>query len=92
MVNKDVPYFSIIIPTYNRASLITKTIESVLLQDEAFEIVVVDDGSTDDTKEVVNSLLDSRVKYFYKENGERGAARNFGAQKSKRAIYYLFRF
>ena len=73
------PYFSIIIPTYNRSSFILKTIKSLLDQTyRNFEIIVVDDGSIDNTEEVVNSVSDNRVKYYKKENEERGIARNFG--------------
>ncbi len=75
--------FSIIIPTYNRAALISKTILSVLKQTYIdFEIIIVDDGSTDNTKEIIDLIDDSRLSYYYKKNGERGAARNFGAQKA----------
>ena len=75
--------FSIVIPTYNRGSFIHKVIESLLNQTyKNFEILVVDDGSTDNTQEIVEQFSDSRVTYLYKENGERGAARNYGAQKS----------
>jgi glycosyltransferase involved in cell wall biosynthesis len=77
----DSPFFSIIIPTYNRAGFIGKTIDSFLKQTfEDFEIIVVDDGSTDNTKEIVSAFTDSRVKYYWKENAERGAARNYGAK------------
>jgi glycosyltransferase involved in cell wall biosynthesis len=77
------PLFSIVIPTYNRAHLITKTIESVLAQEDGdFEILVVDDGSSDNTGEVVSRIFDPRLTYFRKENAERGAARNFGFRKS----------
>ncbi len=48
-----------------------------------FEIIIVDDGSTDDTEAVVHSIKDIRVTYYKKANGERGAARNFGMHKSK---------
>jgi glycosyltransferase involved in cell wall biosynthesis len=72
-------YFSIIIPTYNRGSLVAKAIASALGQtDPDFEIIVVDDGSTDDTADIVKSFTDARVKYVFKTNGERGAARNHG--------------
>ncbi len=75
------PLFSIIIPTYNRALLLGDTIESVLNQKfEDFELLIIDDGSTDNTQAVVQKFVsDVRVRYFKKENGERGAARNFGA-------------
>ncbi len=77
--------FSIIVPTYNRANLISETIESVLEQTYFnFELIVVDDGSTDNTQEVVQPLLkDVRVRYCKMENSERGAARNFGTYKSR---------
>lgn len=76
-------FFSIIIPVYNREKLIEKTLQSVLkLNYERFEVVVVDDGSTDRTAEVVASFKDVRIKYFFKENGERGAARNYGIKMS----------
>lgn len=79
-------FFSIIIPSYNRGKLITETIGTVLQQSwPHYEIVVVDDGSTDNTKEVIekNYANETRVKYFYKRNEERGAARNFGLKQAK---------
>jgi glycosyltransferase involved in cell wall biosynthesis len=76
--------FSIIIPTYNRGLFIKQTIESVLFQTYSnFEIIIVDDGSTDNTEEIVMSLFDNRITYYKKENGERAKARNFGAKKAK---------
>lgn len=78
------PFFSIVIPTYNRANFISKAIESVLAQSfKDFEIVVVDDGSTDETEQVVMSIRNEKVRYFRKENEERAAARNFGARSAK---------
>src|SRR5690242_17185435 len=80
----DAPLFSIVIPTYNRAHLIGKTIQSALQQDfKDFEILVVDDGSKDNTGDVVKSFTDPRVQYFKKENAERGAARNYGVARAK---------
>lgn len=75
--------FSVIIPTYNRAHLIKKTLESLLNQTyDNFEILVIDDGSTDDTGDIVKAIRDPRIFYYKKINAERGAARNFGAQKA----------
>jgi glycosyltransferase involved in cell wall biosynthesis len=80
---EKMPCFSIIIPTYNRAGRIGKTIRSLLSQDcPDFEIIVVDDGSTDNTEEVVKAF-GSKVIYIKKENGERAAARNAGAAAAK---------
>lgn len=77
-------YFSVIIPTYNRAELIRKVIGSALRQTyELFELIIVDDGSTDNTADVVGQYKDERVHYYRKENGERGAARNFGSALAK---------
>lgn len=76
---------SVVIPTYNRANYIGRTIASLLRQDAAgidYEIIVVDDGSTDNTEEVVTSLHDARVHYFRKDNAERAAARNYGARRA----------
>lgn len=77
------PFFSIILPTYNRASFLTRSIGSVIKQDFLdWELIVIDDGSTDHTKEVVNSFNDPRIKYFYQENSERSAARNKGIDQA----------
>jgi glycosyltransferase involved in cell wall biosynthesis len=80
------PYFSIVIPTYNRAHLISKAIDSVIAQTfENWELIIVDDGSTDNTKELIASYQeeDSRVGYIYQQNAERSAARNKGIEKAK---------
>ena len=77
-------FFSVIIPTYNRADLIVKSIQSVLQQTYTdFELIIVDDGSSDNTQEQVSSIHDTRIHYFKIKNSERGAARNFGVQKCK---------
>lgn len=78
------PKLSIIIPTYNRAQYLREAIDSVLSQTyRDFEIIVVDDGSTDNTKEVAKKweLLD-KVKYFYQENKGPAAARNRGIKEA----------
>ncbi len=77
------PLFSIIIPTYNRAALIVKTIESLINQTyKQFEIIVVDDGSTDNTEELVRPFVGENFRYIKKNNAERAAARNFGAERA----------
>lgn len=59
------PFFSILIPTYNRSSTLKCAIESVLLQSfDDFEIIVIDDCSPDDTQEVVKSFQDKRIRYY----------------------------
>jgi glycosyltransferase involved in cell wall biosynthesis len=78
------PFFTVIIPSYNRADLILKTIHSVLTQTFTdFEVIVVDDGGTDNTDQVLEEITDSRLVYFKKENSERGATRNFGIKIAK---------
>ena len=80
----DSPFFSVIIPTYNRQETICKSIESALAQRCGdFELIVVDDGSTDDTQKVVLNFKDNRIHYFKSDNGERGRARNIGIKMSK---------
>ncbi|MBL7777872.1 MAG: glycosyltransferase family 2 protein [Chitinophagales bacterium] len=76
--------FSIIIPTYNRAHLIGKAIQSVQQQTYTdWELLIVDDGSTDNTKEAVLSFLkDQRIHYIYQQNAERSAARNNGIKNA----------
>jgi glycosyltransferase involved in cell wall biosynthesis len=75
--------FSIVVPTFNRAQLLEKTLQSLVKQEmQDFEIIVVDDGGTDESKSVVEALADKRISYYWKENGERGAARNFGTHRA----------
>ena len=79
VINKK-PIVSIILPTYNRAHIIEKSIRSVLQQTFTnFELIIVDDGSTDNTEEVVKSIDDDRIKYIkYPENKGANVARNLG--------------
>lgn len=84
------PFFTIVIPTYNRAHFIGATLTSVLSQKfTAYEVLIVDDGSTDDTKAVVTRFVDPRIQYLPKVNGERGAARNYGFARAH-GEYVLF--
>jgi glycosyltransferase involved in cell wall biosynthesis len=77
------PTVTVIIPTYNRCNLLTYTINSVLAQSyKDFEILVIDDGSTDNTRQIVAAIGDSRIKYIYKNNGGVSSARNLGLKKA----------
>src|SRR5690606_35592492 len=72
-----------IIPLYNKERHIKSTIESVLAQTfQDFEIIIVNDGSTDNSEALVNSISDPRIKYFKQENKGVSTARNFGIEKS----------
>lgn len=83
MLSNNNPFFSIIIPTYNRGERLKDTIQSALNQRyKDYEIIIVDDGGTDETHQIVQSFSSNKIHYFWKENGERGAARNFGILKS----------
>jgi glycosyltransferase involved in cell wall biosynthesis len=82
---------TVVVPTYNRAALIGKTISSLLNQEcGQFEIIIVDDGSTDNTEAEVKHFTDPRIQYFKKNNEERGAARNFGARLAKGSYVNFF--
>lgn len=83
------PLFSVIIPTYNRADLLGETLDSVFAQRFTdFEIIVVDDGSTDVTGAYLDSLA-ARIKPIRQRNGGPGAARNMGAQQAA-GLYLAF--
>ena len=79
--------FSIIIPVFNKELFVSNTLKSVLSQTFSdFEIIVVNDGSTDDSEEIILTLQDERIRYFYKENEGVAVARNFGILQSKAAF------
>jgi glycosyltransferase involved in cell wall biosynthesis len=74
----EFPFFSVVIPTYNRASKVVRTVESVLAQTyQDFEILVVDDGSTDNTAEVLKPFQ-PRIRYYRTANQGASTARNEG--------------
>ena len=78
------PLISIIIPLYNKQDCILKTLNSVFDQDfNDYEIVIVDDGSTDNSIQIVESISDNRIHLFRKNNGGPSSARNYGVQKSQ---------
>ena len=84
---------SFIIPTYNAEKTIQNTINSILKQSETsleYEIIVVDDGSTDNTKNLIQELeSNEKIKYYSKENSGVADTRNFGVQKSN-GEYIIF--
>lgn len=68
-MNNKKPIVSVIIPAYNRGYIIRKSIDSVLAQSFTnFELIIIDDGSTDDTKDVIESNNDDRIRYIYQDN------------------------
>lgn len=81
---------SIITPTYNRANELKRVYKSLLQQSNYnFEWIIVDDGSSDDTKNVVQKFLTKKllkIKYFYKKNGGKPSAYNLGVEKAKGQI------
>ena len=78
------PYFSVIIPTYNRKSFLPIAVNSVLEQTFSdFELIIIDDGSTDKTQESRKTYRDRRIKYFRQENKGPASARNSGVKKSR---------
>lgn len=83
-------FFSIIIPTYNRVNFLPKAIESIIEQSFSdWEIIIINDGSTDNSREIIEQYSDERIKYIYQENSERSAARNNGIQNGK-GEYVIF--
>jgi glycosyltransferase involved in cell wall biosynthesis len=77
------PTVSVIIPTFNRSKLVVNAIQSVLCQTyQDYEIIVVDDGSTDDTEEALRPYMD-RIRYVYQENLGASAAQNKGVQLAR---------
>ena len=84
------PKVSVIIPTYNRAQMVCEAMDSVVTQTlQDVEIIVVDDGSTDGTGEVLAERYGDRIQYFWQENQGRAVARNRGVQAASGA-YVLF--
>ena len=78
------PFFSVIIPLFNKEKFIEATLKSVLNQTFIdFEILIIDDGSTDNSATLIKGFDDTRIRYFYKENAGVSSARNYGIEKSQ---------
>jgi glycosyltransferase involved in cell wall biosynthesis len=76
---------SVVIPTYNTSNFLIKAIQSVINQTyKNWELIIVDDGSTDQTRQIVEEFQkkDSRIKYFFQNNKGQGAARNLGIKNA----------
>ena len=83
-------YFSIIIPVYNSQNTINRLIDSILNQQfQDYEIIIVNDGSKDNSGTVILEYQDSRIKYYYKDNGGISDARNYGLDRAN-GKYILF--
>ena len=81
---------SIIIPLFNKEAIIKETINSVLLQTYTdYEFIIVDDGSTDKSVDIVKSIKDSRINIIQKENGGVSSARNYGAKIAKGSFLFF---
>ena len=75
---------SIVIPCFNAGQFIRHTLESILKQDEEIaEIIIVDDGSTDDSASIIASIKDDRILYIHQLNKGVSAARNRGLRLAK---------
>ena len=78
------PFFSIIIPTYNRAEKIDIPIKSILNQHfKSWELIIIDDGSTDETNALIQTYSSHNVHYFYQQHQGRSTARNLGISKAR---------
>jgi teichuronic acid biosynthesis glycosyltransferase TuaG len=81
MIANISPFISVIMPVFNAEQYISSAIESVLNQDMAdWELIIVNDGSSDNSKEIIGYFKDSRIRYFEQPNKGVSAARNLGLQ------------
>lgn len=87
--DKELPKVSVLIPAYNEEGTIEKTIKSILKSNyKDFEVIVIDDGSKDNTLSIARSIKDSRLTVIHKKNGGKGSALNLGISKAKGAIIF----
>jgi len=92
MNHPDVPFMSVVIPTYNRRELLKDAIESLFSQSypkDHYEIIIIDNSSTDATGELAQALqqkFEGNLRYYCKENEGPGSARNLGIKKAQGSI------
>lgn len=89
--DEELPSVSVIIPAYNEQKSIARTIESIMASDyplEKFEVIVIDDGSKDNTYEIAKKYSSKIVKVYTKPNGGKGTALNFALKKCKGEIIF----
>lgn len=91
MTDFNNPYFSICIPSYNRAYTLSRCLDSLVNQTyQNFEVLFIDDGSTDNTKSIVDEYIDKlSIQYFMKENGGKHTALNVGIKKASNTELFM---
>jgi glycosyltransferase involved in cell wall biosynthesis len=78
------PFFSVVIPLYNKENFIEVTLKSVLNQSYTnFEVIIINDGSTDNSAQIISKFDNSRIRVFNKENAGASSARNYGIEKAQ---------
>ncbi|MFD2433455.1 glycosyltransferase family 2 protein [Mesonia maritima] len=78
------PFFSVVIPLFNKENHIYDTLTYILNQTfPDFEVIVVNDGSTDNSSNIVENFSDSRIRLFHQENQGASVARNFGISRAQ---------
>ena len=90
--DKDAPYFSVIVPVYNRRGEVRDLLESLAKQtDDDFELLLVEDGSTERCDDIATAYANKlRAQYFWKENEGRSIARNYGIERAQGSYFIFF--
>jgi len=89
LTDSKLPFVSVIIPAYNEEKSIAGTIKSILRSNyPKFEVIIIDDGSKDNTLKIAKKFIKKDVKVFSKKNGGKGSALNFGLKKAKGEIIF----
>lgn len=86
------PLITVFTPTYNRAHLLNRLFESLIRQSfQDFEWIIVDDGSTDNTKELIESAQESefKIRYYYQQNAGKHFAINKGVQEAEGTLFFI---